>query len=143
MVSVHFTLKDEAGEVLEQSEADDPLTFEVGAGELMGNPLFQGFDAAIRGLQEGDVRSFQCKAGERQEDLIFSVPTEHEEIQRLESEMGAPLQPGFAVVLANGELATIVAREEKVVCIDTNPPLAGKALSFEVRLATIEKQPSR
>jgi hypothetical protein len=42
-VSVHFTCLDESGEqVLEESRGQgDPLTFEVGAGEVFSNKLIQ------------------------------------------------------------------------------------------------------
>ena len=34
-------------------EAPDPITFEVGAGDFMGNALFQAFDEAVMGLSAG------------------------------------------------------------------------------------------
>jgi hypothetical protein len=47
--AVHARLK-----MLESSyEANEPLSFEVGAGDMMGNKLFQGFDEAVRGLAVG------------------------------------------------------------------------------------------
>lgn len=42
LILVHFVCKDADGNVLESSiEADSPLSFVIGAGEMMGNKLFQ------------------------------------------------------------------------------------------------------
>lgn len=41
--------------MLESSRAnDEPATFEVGAGDVVGNNLYQAFDEAVRGLAVGD-----------------------------------------------------------------------------------------
>ena len=54
IVALHFTCKDEDGGLLESSYAvNEPLSFEIGAGDIMGNKLFQGFDEAVRGLAVG------------------------------------------------------------------------------------------
>lgn len=64
----HISLKDATTrpprrQVLESSRASDcPLTFEVGAGDIMGNKLFQGFDEAVRGLAEGDTTELEVGA---------------------------------------------------------------------------------
>lgn len=143
MVDVHFCLKTETGAVLQSSEGQEPLTFEVGAGQVMGNPLFQGFDAAVRGLAVGETFVFQSVAGERREELVFDVPSDHEEMLRLESEAESqnegPLEPGSIVVLANGNPAVIMSMDEKFVRIDANHPLAGTTLVFEVEVASINK----
>ena len=51
IVTVHWKCLNEQGEVLESSKAsDEPTTFEVGAGDIVGNQLFEAFDEAVRGL---------------------------------------------------------------------------------------------
>lgn len=48
---MHWKCLNEQGEVLESSKAsDEPTTFEVGAGDIVGNQLFEAFDEAVRGL---------------------------------------------------------------------------------------------
>lgn len=74
MVLVHFVCKDQDGNVLESSkEADSPLSFLIGAGEMMGNKLFQGFDEAVRGLAVGDMTELEASGGDWDKDLIFQV----------------------------------------------------------------------
>lgn len=49
------------------AQADDdpnePISFEVGAGDIMGNALFQAFDEAVRGMCVGDTAVVKAKAG--------------------------------------------------------------------------------
>lgn len=49
----------------QDGEPNEPITFEVGAGDIMGNALFQAFDEAVRGLVAGDSAVVQAKAGAR------------------------------------------------------------------------------
>jgi FKBP-type peptidyl-prolyl cis-trans isomerase 2 len=51
IVTLHWRCINENGEVLESSRAsDDPTSFEVGAGDIVGNRLFEAFDEAVRGM---------------------------------------------------------------------------------------------
>jgi hypothetical protein len=68
---------------------DEPLTFEVGASGVMGNPLFQAFDRAVRGLRVGDTAVVKAMGGEYDKELLFAVPRGHEEVSRLEAEHAA------------------------------------------------------
>lgn len=41
-VTIHYVCRDEEGNVVDDSSwSEDPVSFEVGAGEVTGNPLFQ------------------------------------------------------------------------------------------------------
>lgn len=41
-VTIHYVCRDEQGAVVDDSSrAEEPVSFEVGAGEVTGNPLFQ------------------------------------------------------------------------------------------------------
>lgn len=55
IVSLHWRCMNEGGEVLESSDASgEPTTFEVGAGDIVGNPVFEAFDEAVRGMAVGE-----------------------------------------------------------------------------------------
>ena len=55
IVALHWSCVNEAGEELDSSRAsDDPTTFEVGAGNIVGNRLFEAFDEAVRGMTLGE-----------------------------------------------------------------------------------------
>ena len=50
-----------------------PQVFECGAGEMMGNKLFQGFDEAIRGLGIGQTTVLDALGGEWNRELMFEA----------------------------------------------------------------------
>ncbi|KAL6763490.1 hypothetical protein V8C86DRAFT_2496367 [Haematococcus lacustris] len=144
IVTLHFVCKDSNGKVLESSRnGEEPLTFEVGVGEITGNRLFQGFDEAIRGLAVGQTTVIEAAGGEWQRELLFSVPREHPEVQRLEGRYKnqGGLQEGKIVELANGNLAMVVELTAETVKIDANNMIAGKVLTFELEVISIDKAP--
>ncbi|CAI5486971.1 unnamed protein product [Closterium sp. Naga37s-1] len=139
MVNVKFVCKTLDGEVLHASGNDDVLTFEVGAGNFVGNPLFKGFDEAVKGLAVGQSRTVQSAPMAKTDEMIFRVPKDHEEIQRLTKEQGGELKAGAVVVLANGGPAEILEVGKDFVVIDANHPLAEQIIEFEVELVSISE----
>ena len=141
-VSIHFTCKGPDGAVLETTRAsNEPLSFEVGAGEVMGNPLFQAFDGAVRGLGVGQEAVIEAEGGEWDKELLFTVPREHPEVTRLEGRYKnhGGLVAGMLVELANGSMALVMAADGEAVTIDANPMMAGKKLTFELELLAISR----
>ena len=124
---------------------DEPLTFEVGASGVMGNPLFQAFDRAVRGLRVGDSAVVKALGGEYDKELLFAVPRDHEEVLRLEAEAAASggLKEGAVVQLANGQAAVLRRVADDGVLIDCNHPLAGAPLSFTLRVLALERGAGR
>lgn len=123
-VQVHYTGTLDNGEVFDSSlPRGEALTFTVGAGQVIS-----GFDEAVRGLNVGESRKVRLEPaqayGERDEDLVVSVPAEQ-----------APdgLTVGDSVRL--GERPAVVTDvSEQAVTVDANHPLAGEALTFEIEL---------
>lgn len=141
-VTVSFVVKTEAGEVVAASaDNEEPLTFEVGTQQFMGNPLFQGIDEAVRGLAVGQSALVQASGGEYDPDLLFQVPKEHPEIVRLAEEYAAMggIQEGTAVKLMNDATALVVKVTEETVMLDTNHPLAGAPLTLDITVDKVDK----
>lgn len=64
IVTLHWKCINDAGEVLESSRASDaPTTFEVGAGDVVGNRLFEAFDEAVRGMAVGESLGIKVRIG--------------------------------------------------------------------------------
>lgn len=56
-VTVSYVCQTTQGDtVMSSEETGEPLSFEVGTRDFMGNPFFQGIDEAVRGLSVGQVR---------------------------------------------------------------------------------------
>ncbi|KAG2447304.1 hypothetical protein HYH02_007634 [Chlamydomonas schloesseri] len=135
-------MRDEDGKVLQSSETDlgEPLSFEVGAGDMMGNRLFQGFDEAVRGMAVGQTTVLEASGGEWKRELLFAVPRDHPEVARLEGRYKnqGGLAPGLVVELANGAMAVILDISETEVKLDANNMLAGKTFTIELELVSID-----
>ena len=124
----------EAGTVFDSSEKQgEPLEFEVGGGVLM-----EAFEDNVVGMEKGDEKKFTLKPdeayGEYNDDLIKSVPKD-----KLPAE--EEIQEGMMIVLGlpNGIQipAQIVDVTDENITIDLNHPLAGKVLTFKVKVVEI------
>eukprot|EP00892_Ulva_mutabilis_P009695 jgi/Ulvmu1/7098/UM034_0001.1 len=85
IVLLHYDCRDDAGEMIDSTrERGEPLTLELGVGEIVGNPLVQALETAVRSHGVGDVVELQLQGGDYKPELIFKVPTDHPEIERLQ-----------------------------------------------------------
>mmetsp|Transcript_5215 Transcript_5215/g.18231 ORF Transcript_5215/g.18231 Transcript_5215/m.18231 type:complete len:232 (+) Transcript_5215:83-778(+) len=138
LVVFHYSCSSD-GEELESSRGSDPLTFELGTSESMGNPLFKALDLAAEGMHVGETKLVQASGGEYDRELLFKVPQEHPEVQRLEAALAdkGGLQEGSVVELVNGAAAVVRQLTPEHVLLDTNHPLAGATLDVEVTLVDV------
>ena len=66
IVTLHWRCINEDGAVLESTRAsDEPTTFEVGAGDIVGNRVFEAFDEAVRGLSVGESATIKVGCAPR------------------------------------------------------------------------------
>jgi FKBP-type peptidyl-prolyl cis-trans isomerase SlyD len=139
VVSFHFTLKDDAGKVLESSVGNDPLVYLHGTGSIV-----PGLEEALNGRATGDkfnvVLPPEKAYGQRDERLVQRIPkSEFPNSERLKVGMQ------FQVDTKGGPMVlTITGLEGDEVVVDGNPELAGSTLHFdievtEVRQATAEE----
>lgn len=125
----------ESGEEFDSSKNHgQPLSFTIGEGQVI-----PGFEKAVEGMEVGEKKSFKLAVeeayGERRDDLIIDFPKEQLEDSDVEIAEGA--QVGLQT--PQGPIpATIQKVSEDTVTIDANHPLAGKPLSFEIELVSIE-----
>lgn len=132
-VKIHYTGTLEDGTVFDSSEGRDPLEFTLGSGQVI-----PGFDEGVSGMRLGESKSVLIPAekayGERNEELIMSVPTSQVPPD-LKPEVGQKLQMGGP----EGQLMVVEVVEvtDDYVQLDANPPLAGKALNFDIELVAI------
>lgn len=136
VVSFHYTLKDkETGSVIESSrESGQPVTFLVGAGEII-----PGLESRMMGMASGESREIEVPAEEayglRNPELVQKAPREY--FQNIPLEKGLPLQ---AQTPEGGIINMVVVDfDEYTVTVDMNHPLAGKDLLFEVEILSIRE----
>ena len=129
-VSVEYIGTLDDGTEFDSSIGKQPLTFTVGSGRMI-----KGFDKAVRGLRAGEEISAVLEPkdayGEKREDLIADVPLD---------QLPTDISIGDEGRLG-GRPATIVAINETFARIDSNHRLAGKTLTFHIKVISIEKPP--
>lgn len=136
VVSIHYTLTNDAGEVIDSSREGTPLQYLHGHSNII-----PGLESALEGLGVGDTLQVTVAPadgyGERDEEQVFAVPR-------------SELPPGFEapegeMVRAQAEdgsvqyLVVLENRDDEVL-FDGNHPLAGETLHFDVEV--IELRPA-
>lgn len=133
-VLVHYTGKLSNGEVFDSSEGREPLEFTVGEGQLI-----PGFEKAVMGMAKEESKSFDVSSDEAygavREDLHYEVPKNNfpENIDP---------EPGMRLSMGTGDgreiPVTVTNVGEESVNLDANHPLAGKDLTFEIKVVEIK-----
>jgi len=129
-VKVHYTGKLTDGTVFDSSEGREPLSFDVGSGQVI-----QGFDEAVVGMQVGESKEVHIPVekayGEKNPEMVIQAPIEQVPPD-LNPEVGMRLEVGGA----NGEVLRVVVTEitDTYITLDANPPLAGQDLVFAIEL---------
>jgi FKBP-type peptidyl-prolyl cis-trans isomerase SlyD len=132
VVSFHYTLRNDAGEELESSRGGEPSAYLHGAGNII-----PGLEEAMSGRAAGDVFSATVPPerayGLRRENREQRVPVKHLLFR-------GKLRPGMAVQLntSEGRVPVTVLKAGKFSAdVDTNHPLAGQALTFDVEIVEV------
>jgi FKBP-type peptidyl-prolyl cis-trans isomerase SlyD len=139
VVSIHYTLTNEDGHVLDSSEGHAPLAYIQGEGNII-----PGLENALLGKSAGDTLKVTIPPEEgyglRDDNLIQAVPKEAfhgvEEI--------LPGMQFHTETADGGQLVTVVDVQGDMVILDGNHPMSGETLNFaveiiEVRDATSEE----
>lgn len=134
VASIHYTLTDDTGQILDSSPASQPLRYLHGAGNIV-----PGLEKALAGKQAGDALKVAVKPeegyGPRNEALVQAVPREaFKGVDKIEPGMR------FNAQGARGPMVvTVVEVGEGQVRIDANHPLAGRTLHFDVTVDDVRE----
>ncbi|HJV95275.1 MAG TPA: peptidylprolyl isomerase [Albitalea sp.] len=132
VVSMHYTLTDDSGDVLDSSRGGDPFSYLHGH-----NNIIPGLEKALEGTEAG----FKSKVtvaptegyGEKNPEAIFEAPREHFPPD-MKLEIGARVYADGP----NGPITlTVIKLTETGAVLDANHPLAGKTLHFDVEITTV------
>ena len=141
-VTVHYTGRLDDGEVFDSSECQEsecgcetgPLEFVIGEGNVI-----PGFEQAIVGMSPGESKTVVIPVdqayGERIDEMVAVV--DRKDIPAdLDLEIGNQLE----VTQEDGSAFPVIITEvtETTVTLDANHPLAGRELTFDLRLVSID-----
>lgn len=137
-MTVHYTGRLADGSLFDASPPDRPLRFVLGKGEVIA-----GFDEAVDGMYQLEEKTVTIPA---EKAYGHSDPRYIEEIPLKDLPEGVTLQVGaqLEITAENGDrlLVMIGALGETTVTLDGNHPLAGKDLTFEIKLLQVQKKPA-
>lgn len=132
-VKVHYTGKLNDGKIFETSQDIEPLEFQIGKGQLIS-----GFEEAVVGMEEGETKTVKVPTnkayGAYREDKVFDVK-KSKIPARIKLEIGQRLK----VQQKNGKtnIVKVTDISDTTVTLDANHPLAGKDLTFDIKLVKI------
>lgn len=134
VVSIHYTLKNDAGEVLDSSSGREPLSYLQGGGNIV-----PGLEKALEGKSTGEKVNVSVVPeegyGPRHDGLMQEVP--RDAFQGVED-----IKPGmqFHAQGPQGPLVvTVVEAGDDTVKVDGNHPLAGETLHFDVEVTDVRE----
>lgn len=133
VVSIHYTLKDDAGETLDSSSGGDPLSYLHGHMNIV-----PGLESQLEGLSLGATKSVVVSPeegyGPRMEEAIQKVP-------QAEFPTEIPREIGLQIMAQGPDGQPfplwIIGVDDDHVTVDGNHPLAGQNLNFEVEVVDI------
>ena len=131
---MHYTLKNDDGDIMDSSEGHEPLAFIQGIGNVI-----PGLEKHLEGKAKGDKLKATVAPdeayGERTEEQIAKVPLEN-----FQSEGDEKLEVGMQVQVESNQgvtIALVTEIEGNDVTLDLNHPLAGETLHFDVEIMDV------
>ena len=133
IVHIHYTGTLNDGTTFDSSEGREPLTFEVGSGQII-----PGLDSAIPGMTVGDKKTVNVACDDAYGQMN---PAMRQDVPRADIPAEIPLEVGSRLQMQtqDGQVipVTVAAVEEESVTLDANHPLAGEDLTFNIELVKI------
>ena len=132
VVTLHYTLTDESGTVLDSSAGGEPLSYLHGHGNLI-----PGLERELSGKASGDKLQVKVPAregyGEYDQQLVQEVPRK--------ALRGIPdVKVGMRLTAQTqhgSQAVTVTHVGNERVTLDANHPLAGKDLNFDVEITDV------
>lgn len=134
VVSMHYTLTDDDGNVLDSSAGREPLDYMQGVGNII-----PGLEKQMEGKAIGDkftaVITPEEGYGVRNDNLVQAIP-----MSNFQDAGQVQLGVQFQVQTQQGvRIATVTKIVDDSVTLDMNHPLADKTLHFDVEVMAIRE----
>ena len=130
VVSIHYTLRDNAGKVLDSSVGGQPLLYIQGIGNLI-----PGMEEGLEGKSKGDKLEIKVSPekgyGVRNDKFIQKVPRS--------AFGGQEVKVGMQFQTDRSQVVTVTEVELDSITVDGNHPLAGVDLNFSVEVLDVRQ----
>ncbi|MGH8295921.1 MAG: FKBP-type peptidyl-prolyl cis-trans isomerase [Steroidobacteraceae bacterium] len=134
VVTIHYTLKDDTGAVIDSSGSGEPLAYLHGHGNIV-----RGLERELTGRDVGDELSVRVPPvegyGEHDDSLVQTVP-------RSALTGIKDVRPGMhlhAQTEQGPRTVTVTDVTPEKVTLDGNHPLAGKHLNFDIHVEDVRQ----
>ena len=128
VASIHYTLKNKKGEIIDSSSGKEPLTYLHGASNLI-----PGMEEGLEGKTVGNKLALSIEPekgyGVKNDQLVQKVPRSNFPTQGVEVGMQFQTNAGGVVTVTHVSLETIT--------VDGNHTLAGEQLFFDVEVTEV------
>lgn len=129
----HYTLKNDAGEILDTSEGEAPMAYLHGEHNIVA-----GLENAMEGKEAGNKFEVSVEPaeayGEYDESLVQPVP--RDQFGDHPVEVGNQFHADTAI---GPRVVTVVAVHDDQVVIDANHSLAGENLHFKIEIVEVRE----
>ena len=133
VIAFNYILKNSQGELLDKSEANQPMPFMEGKAQIL-----PALEAVMVKMNEGDKQNVTLAAkdayGEFQTQMIMEVPKE--ELAHIKLELGSQLQLQLEKQV---KVVKVTKIGDTHITLDGNHPLAGVDLNFDVEIVLIRQ----
>jgi len=133
VVTMNYEVADDQGQLIDRSEEGGPLAYIHGNGQLI-----PGLETALEGRGKGDKVAVDVPPeqgyGERDEEGVQTVARNQFD-DSVEIEVGMQFEAQDDD--EGHQIVTVVAVDGENITLDTNHPLAGKNLRFEVEILDV------
>lgn len=132
-VQIHYTGTLDDGSTFDSSEGRDPLEFTLGSGQVI-----KGFDDGVTGMTVGEEKTIHIPC----EDAYGPInPQMMQDVPREQIPAEIPLELGMMLQM-QGQMGDVIPVKvvnitEDTVTLDANHALAGKDLTFALKLVSI------
>lgn len=127
-VTIEYTLTLSDGTEEDSNVGKEPLAFTQGKGQLIS-----GLERQLVGLKAGDDAVIFVEAAE-----AYGEYDPKKKVTVNKKNMPPNVQVGSQLAGQGGQAVTVTEVTETSVTVDTNHPLAGKDLMFDIRVLTVE-----
>ena len=133
VVTMNYEVADDQGQLIDRSEEGGPLAYIHGNGQLI-----PGLETALEGRGKGDKIAVDVPPeqgyGERDEEGV-QIVARNQFDDSVEIEVGMQFEAQDDD--EGHQIVTVVAVDGENITLDTNHPLAGKSLRFEVEILDV------
>ena len=132
-VRIEYTLKDDTGAVLDTNKGGSPITYTQGEQQII-----PALERQLTGLHAGDEKKVVLKPEEAYGTVDPSAQTEVAKELLPQDALGVGKH--LMARDASGEERPVTVKEvkDKTVVLDLNHPLAGKTLSFDIKVLGVD-----